>query len=673
MRAPVLVVLLLFTALVPAAADDRAVRIGYEHSPPVQLVDDQGHLRGPVFEMLSKAAALSKVRLEWIHCPEGPDRALASGRVDLWPLIADIPARRGKLTITPPYLRSRYWLISREDTGIHSLAEVRGRQVLRQPGLLSEALAQQFLSEARVEVVNGLTEALSRVCRGEAESALVAQGSGDHLLMRDRGCDIGQLNVAALPGVQLDFGIGARRGNRPAERAAAALQNALIELFDDGQMAAIWLRWGLIVTETRVLADYLSAQRYGRNLTAISALLLVAFAIALWQTLRWRRAQRAAQAAAEAKQAFLANMSHEIRTPMNGVLGLASLLEESDLTPEQREYVRTIRQSSSALLRLLNDILDVAKMEAGKFRLVEEDFDLRQTVMEVAHLCVPQAEAKGLEWRLDWNPEVAAHWHGDGMRVRQVLLNLVGNAVKFTHQGAVGLRVEPTPHGVRLSVSDTGPGIDGSLRQRLFETFVQGEQPPAGGLQGSGLGLAITRALVERMNGKISVETQVGRGTTFSVDLPLQPAAPLPAPAPEAAPVETPGGGRRVLVVEDNSINQFVAQRMLGRLGCEVELAADGHEAIGRLARERFDLVFMDCGLPGLDGYEVTRQLRALEQGEAHTPVIAMTAAALAGDRERCLGAGMDDYLTKPLELEALSRALRQWSAPGAVTRSDAC
>jgi len=293
--------------------------------------------------------------------------------------------------------------------------------------------------------------------------------------------------------------------------------------------------------------------------------------------------------------------------------------------------------------------------------------------MEVAHLCVPQAEAKGLEWRLDWNPEVAAHWHGDGMRVRQVLLNLVGNAVKFTHNGAVGLRVEPAPDGVRLSVWDTGPGIDGGLRQRLFENFVQGEQPPAGGIQGSGLGLAITRALVERMNGKISLDTEVGRGSTFTVDLPLQPAAPLPAPAPEATPVETPGGGRRVLVVEDNSINQFVAQRMLGRLGCEVELAADGHEAIGRLARERFDLVFMDCGLPGLDGYEVTRQLRALEQGEAHTPVIAMTAAALEGDRERCLGAGMDDYLTKPLELEALSRALRQWSAPTAVTRSDAC
>ncbi|MCL4840851.1 MAG: response regulator [Bryobacteraceae bacterium] len=669
------VVLLVLLVAMPASAS-RVFRMGYEHSPPVQLVDSDGQIRGPVHEVLSEAAARRGIQLEWVHAPEGPDRALASGKVDLWPLMADIPERRGIVTITGPYLRTRWWLVSREESGIRSVEDLRGRQVLRMPGLLAKSLVRRYLPHARAEEAANIVEALSRVCRGEAESALVAQGTGDHILLSDQGCDVGMMQVVALPGVRLDYGIGARRGNRPAERAAADLKDSLVELFDDGQMAAIWLRWGLIVTETRMLADYLSTQRYNRMLLALAALLLLAFAIAVWQTLRWRRAQVAAQAAAEAKQTFLANMSHEIRTPMNGVLGLASLLEHSGLNDEQLEYARTIRQSSSALLRLLNDILDAAKMESGQFRLVEAPFNLHDIAAQVAHLSEPQARQKGLGWRLEWEPGLPTHWTGDGARIRQIILNLVGNALKFTKQGSVTLRFGRSGEHLCITVNDTGPGISDELRRHLFQKFVQGEHSFATGLQGTGLGLAITRSLAERMGGSIAFESEPGKGATFAVRLPLRPAsaegvAPLPDPDHFSLPVKP----RRVLVVEDNRVNQYVAQRMLIRLGCQVEIAPDAKEALALLDHNLYDVVFMDCGLPGMDGYQLTETIRKRENGTRRTPVVAMTAAALDGDREKCLAAGMDDYLTKPLDLQALNQALTRWtySASASLTRSDGC
>jgi signal transduction histidine kinase/ActR/RegA family two-component response regulator len=669
------VVLVVLLAAMPASAS-RVFRMGYEHSPPVQLVDQDGQIRGPVHEVLSEAAARRGIRLEWVHAPEGPDRALASGKVDLWPLIADIPERHARIAITGPYLRTRWWLVSREESGIRSVEDLRGRQVLRMPGLLAESLVRRYLPGVRAEEASNLVEALNRVCRGDAESALVAQGTGDHILLRDQGCDVGVMQVFALPGVQLDYGIGARRGDRPAERAAAQLKDSLVALFDDGQMAAIWLRWGLVVTETRMLADYLSTQRYNRMLLALAALLLLAFAIAVWQTLRWRRAQAAAQAAAEAKQAFLANMSHEIRTPMNGVLGLASLLEHSGLHPEQLEYARTIRQSSSALLRLLNDILDAAKMESGQFRLVEAPFNLREVAEQVAHLSAPQAREKGLGWSLEWEPGLPTHWTGDGARIRQIILNLVGNALKFTRQGFVALRFERAGEFLRITVNDTGPGISDELRRHLFQKFVQGEQSFATGLQGTGLGLAITRSLADRMGGSIEFESETGKGATFTVTLPLRPAsADTVAPLPDPDHLSLPAIARRVLVVEDNRVNQYVAQRMLARLGCQVEIAPDANEALTLFDRNLYDVVFMDCGLPGMDGYQLTETIRRRENGARRTPVVAMTAAALDGDREKCLAAGMDDYLTKPLDLQVLNQALARWtqSASTPLTRSDAC
>lgn len=659
----------------PAAGGHTPLRIGFEHSPPVQLLNKDGRAQGPVIEVLTEAARRRGIHLEWVHCPEGPDRALRTGKVDLWPLIADIPERRESLSITSPYLRARWWLVSREESGIRSIADTRGRQVLRQPGLLAEMLVKRHLPQMRTEISPSLTESLERVCRGEAESALVAQGTGDHILLRDRGCDVGSLHVVALPDLQLDFGIGAKRGNRPAEKAASALKDSLVELFDDGQMAAIWLRWGLVVTETRMLADYLSSQRFNRLLMALSLLLLVALAVAVWQTIRWRRAQTAAQAAAEAKQCFLANMSHEIRTPMNAVLGLASLLEQSGLDGERLEYARTIRQSSAVLLRLLNDILDAAKLEAGQFRLIEAPFDLREVVEQVSQLAAPQAREKGIEWRWEWQEGLGAGWIGDGARIRQVILNLTGNALKFTTHGSVILSVEGAGRGVLLKVRDTGPGIDEALRKRLFEKFVQGEASLACGQQGTGLGLAISRALVEKMRGTIELESEPGKGSTFVVQLPLLPAMKVAAAGRTQQKQPEDGLPRHVLVVEDNNVNQFVAERMLARLGCEVEIARDGHQALTCLAKRDYDLVFMDCGLPGMDGYETTRTIRKRENGGRRTPVVAMTAAALEGDREKCLAAGMDDYLTKPIELEALARAVNRWaqSASTAITSSDAC
>jgi signal transduction histidine kinase/ActR/RegA family two-component response regulator len=646
--------------------EESALKIGYEHSPPVQMVDAEGRVRGPVYEVLAEAARRKGIRLEWVHCPEGPDRALRSGKVDLWPLMADLPERRSSVEITPPYLRARWWLVTREDSGIRSMADVRGRQVLRQPGLLAEVLVKRYLPAARVEEWPGLAEALKRVCRGAADSALVAQGTGDHLLLRDQGCDVGQLHVVALPQVQLDFGIGARAGDRRAIRASDELLDSLLTQFDSGAMAGIWLRWGLVVTETRILADYISAQRHNRTLRLLMGLLLAALAVAGWLTVRWRKAQRAAQAAAEAKQAFLANMSHEIRTPMNGVMGLASLLEETDLSNEQREYVATIRQSSRSLLRLLNDVLDVAKLESGAFRLEVASFDLREVAEQVSHLAAPIARAKGLEWRFEWDPELPRGWRGDSGRIRQVLVNLAGNAVKFTQTGGVSLRVDMENGAVRFRVEDTGPGISRESREHIFEKFVQGGAPLSPRTKGTGLGLSICRSLVQQMGGRISLDSEPGRGSIFTVVVPLQPAELADEKEMEKKEAGTlPVYGVRTLVVEDNEVNQLVAQRMLLRLGCVVEIAPDGESALRKLAGGGYDVIFMDCSLPGIDGHEVTRRFREMESSRPRkTPVIAMTAAALEGDRDRCLQSGMDDYLTKPLDLETLGRALHHWSEP---------
>jgi signal transduction histidine kinase/CheY-like chemotaxis protein/HPt (histidine-containing phosphotransfer) domain-containing protein len=374
--------------------------------------------------------------------------------------------------------------------------------------------------------------------------------------------------------------------------------------------------------------------------------------------------------ASQAKSQFLANMSHEIRTPMNGVIGMARLLADTPLGREQRDYVDAITASGGALLHIIDDILDLSKIEAGRMELETADFELRPLVADVARLFAPEARAKGLALTAVVGDEIPKALRGDRLRLRQALVNLVGNAVKFTERGEVAVKVsvEAVPGAaamLRFEVRDTGIGIAPEVAARLFQPFVQADESTTRRFGGTGLGLVITRRLVELMGGTVGVASTVGQGSVFWFTARLPRAVATPPPVNRSGPAaHVPPHGERphVLVAEDNLINQTVAARMLEKLGYAVDVVATGRDAVTAIGRHAYAAVLMDGQMPVMDGYEATRAVRKAESGGRHTPIIALTASAMREDRERCLLAGMDDFIAKPVAPEHLEAVLRKWA-----------
>jgi signal transduction histidine kinase/ActR/RegA family two-component response regulator len=398
-------------------------------------------------------------------------------------------------------------------------------------------------------------------------------------------------------------------------------------------------------------------------LTGLTAYVLDAMRLVRANALALEQAQAEAQEASRAKSAFLAMMSHELRTPMNGVLGMAHALGATRLDARQADYLDTIVQSGDGLMAILNDILDLSKIEAGKLELEAVPFEIRVLGRQLQRVWRETARAKGLNLSLEIAVDTPEWLTGDPLRVRQILLNLVSNALKFTLDGGVAVRIAPhSAGGVEITVADTGIGLTSDQQAKLFSPFVQGDRSIGRRFGGTGLGLSICRELAERMGGGISVTSRLDEGSTFTVVLAL---ATAQAPASELAAEATPDlAGTRVLVVDDNGANQAVARALLEAVGVIVATASDGHEALARLRVEDFDVVLMDVHMPVMDGVEALRRVRNGEGGRPDIAVLALTADAMSGEAERLVDLGFDDAQPKPIQPAGLMQAIARRRAP---------
>ncbi|MFN9919981.1 MAG: ATP-binding protein [Acidobacteriota bacterium] len=640
-----------------SCAPQPKVRIGTNDSYPFNYWLE-GKPAGFAIEVLNRAADLAGYELEWVHTAKGPEGSFAAGLADIWPFVTAYAERHKTIFLTEPWWRVGTILYFPASLPIRSIQDLAGRSLALTSPMRRYTPDVSFPQDLRIEVFSKPEAAFEAMCLGKLDVALLDYRIAEGVtLNRPSACPPMQLGSLLLEEASRSFAIGADSGH---ERVAMRLRAAIDTMADSGEIVDIAVRWRLLHRTDSAFILWLDRSRERNQLLqnlfwALIGLLL----IVLFFAQRFYQARRQAELSARARSQFLANMSHEIRTPMNGILGMTELTLATNLSAEQRDSLTMARNSARNLLAILNDILDFSRIESGKLKLEVIPFDLGEVARRSMELFALNAEAKGIALQREIEEGLPGLFHGDPVRLQQVLMNLVGNAVKFTETGFVRLEIrsgqeEEGRYDLDFAVVDSGVGIEPEQQRLVFEAFSQADSSTTRRFGGTGLGLSISKELVRMMGGELKVDSKPGQGSKFFFRLRLSAAAAAMAPPPPPALLK-PARAMRVLLAEDNEVNRILIQRILEKDSHRVTAVNNGRLALEALAREHYEAILMDVQMPELDGFAATREIRRKEAGMGlRTPVIALTALALKGDAEMCLEAGMDAYLCKPISAEEL-------------------
>jgi signal transduction histidine kinase/CheY-like chemotaxis protein len=644
----------------------QVIRVGVDDAPPYQSWDPARGAVGFSVDVLNEAARSLGLHLEWVYCPEGPTKALVTGHADMWPLVSPDAVTPFGIYAAEPWLQNQYAVVWQKPSSLNlppPSFEGKSVSAVRMPR--STFYARRFFPRSQLDSTPNRTVAFQHMCKGQSDATFMeVRLIEPMLLIRPPGCEAVKLGIRVFPDLSQPMTTVA---TQPFHKSVDQIRAEIDAMFLDGRFGALvdgWFVFSNIEAHSMLeLRHQRDKNRYGY--LALAAMMLVSVAI-LWMAIAARKAGRSAQRANEGKSRFLANVSHEVRTPMNGVLAMADLLGRTRLTDEQREYVETISESAGLQLTLLNDLLDSAKIEVGKLTLESIPFSPEVVCAELYRAFRNTARKKGLQLELHIGASIPAMM-GDPLRLKQILSNLLNNALKFTPKGGVELTAEYAAECLTISVRDSGIGIPLSAQAMLFQKFTQADSSTTRRFGGTGLGLSICKDLTDLMGGSIQCESAAGEGTMFIVKLRL-PLATEAIAAPQASTEERVISARYpILIVEDNLINQKVASAILRSCGLEFELAANGVEAVERYASGKYAAVLMDCHMPEMDGLEATRCIRAMDRFQA--PIIALTAGAGESDRREALAAGMDDFLSKPVRRNELLTMLLKWLPPATDVR----